>query len=542
MQVYHTVGISNIILLNTSDGRIMIMLSLMRNTLILLLSCFILYGCAVNPVTGKNELALISESQEINIGTENYVPSRQMQGGDYTVDPALSAYVNKIGQKLVAVSDRKLPYEFTVLNNSTPNAWALPGGKIAVNRGLLLELNNEAELAAVLGHEIVHAAARHGAQQMERGMMLQGALIATSIAVQGSEYSGLVVGGAQVAAGLIHTKYGRDDELEADYYGMHYMARAGYDPVAAVGLQETFVRLSENQSHNWLAGLFASHPPSRERVEANRITAASLPQGGILGQVVYRERIAALIKDQKAYESYAKGREALEKGNSSKALAYSQEAIRIEPGEGHFYALRGDVHYKENRYQEALADYNRAIELNSNYFYYYLQRGLTRKKLNQEREAHADLQASARLLPTATAYNGLGELELAAGSTQRARQYFTEAAASDSPAGRQARVSLLRLDFSRYASQYIQIRIGLNHEGYVLARVSNKAPRGIKNLRLSIEYPDMSGNSYQTTRMISTVIPAEKEYTTSLNLGPFTDAAVLNAIRIQIISADLLEQ
>jgi predicted Zn-dependent protease len=205
------------------------MLPLMRQTLILLLSFVFLYGCAVNPVTGKNELALVSESQEINIGRENYVPSRQMQGGDYTVNPELSAYVNEVGQKLAAVSDRKLPYEFTVLNNSTPNAWALPGGKLAVNRGLLLELNSEAELAAVLGHEIVHAAARHGAQQMERGMMLQGALIATSIATQSNEYGNLVVGGAQVAAGLINTKYGRDDELEADYYGMQFMARAGYD-------------------------------------------------------------------------------------------------------------------------------------------------------------------------------------------------------------------------------------------------------------------------------------------------------------------------
>jgi tetratricopeptide (TPR) repeat protein len=261
-----------------------------------------------------------------------------------------------------------------------------------------------------------------------------------------------------------------------------------------------------------------------------------------LGQGVYKERIAALVKDQKAYESYAKGREALEKGNTGKALVYSQEAIGIEPGEGHFYALRGDVHYKENRYDEALADYDRAIELNSNYFYYYLQRGLTRKKMNQEEEAYADLQASARLLPTATAYNSLGDLELAAGSSQRARQYFTEAAASDSPAGRQARAALLRLDFSRYGAQYIQIQIGLNHEGYVLARVSNKAPLGIKDLRLSIEYPDISGNTQQTTRWISTVIPADQEYTTSLNLGPFANAAVLNAIRIRIISAELLEQ
>jgi len=514
----------------------------MRKLILLLFPILFFYGCAVNPVTGKNELALISESQEINIGKENYGPSRQMQGGDYTVNPELTVYVNEIGQKLAAVSDRKLPYEFTVLNNSTPNAWALPGGKIAVNRGLLMELNNEAELAAVLGHEIVHAAARHSAQQMERGMMLQGALIATSIAVQGSEYGGLVVGGAQLAAGLIHTKYGRDDELEADYYGMQYMARAGYDPMAAVGLQETFVRLSENQSHNWLAGLFASHPPSTERVETNKATAAALPKGGSLGKIRYDERIATLKKDKPGYDSYAKGREALEKGDTGKARSYAKEAIRVEPREGHFYALRGDIHYKENRYDEALSDYNRAIELNSNYFYYYLQRGLTKKKLNQTQEAYADLQASTKLLPTATAYNGLGELELAGGSSQRARQYFTEAATSESPAGRQARAALLRLDFPRYAGEYIQIQIGLNHEGYVLAKVNNMSPLGIKDMQLAIEYPDTAGRMHQTTRWFSTVIPAGQSYTANLKVGPYPNAAVLNAIRIQIMNADIVEK
>ena len=86
------------------------------------------------------------------------------------IDPELTKYVNEVGQRLAAVSDRKLPYEFVVINNSVPNAWALPGGKIAVHRGLLIELNSEAELAAVLGHEIVHAAARHGAKGMERGI------------------------------------------------------------------------------------------------------------------------------------------------------------------------------------------------------------------------------------------------------------------------------------------------------------------------------------------------------------------------------------
>lgn len=518
------------------------MLPLLRKIFTLLVASLILYACAVNPVTGKKELALVSESQEITIGRENYGPSRQMQGGDYTVNPELTAYVSEVGQKLAAVSDRKLPYEFTVLNNSTPNAWALPGGKIAINRGLLLELQNEAELAAVLGHEIVHAAARHGAQQMERGMLLQGALLATGVAMQGSDYGNIVVGGARLAAGLIHTKYGRDDELEADYYGMQYMSRAGYDPMAAVALQETFVRLSENQSHNWLTGLFASHPPSAERVKANRNTAALLPPGGILGKSRYQERIASLKKDQKGYENYAKGREALEKGNTSAALAHAAEAIRVEPQEPLFYGLRGDILYKEERYREALADYNRAIELNNGYFYYYLQRGLARKKLNQTGEAYADLQRSSKLLPTATAYNNLGELELAAGSVLKAKEYFLEAAASDSPAGREARVSLLRLDFPGNAEKYIRIQIGLDHKGYILAKIINQTPLAVENLQLTIQYPDTSGNLHQTTRWISTVIPPNEPLTTNLNLGPYPNAAVLEAIRIQITDGKLAEQ
>src|SRR5690606_24843525 len=238
-------------------------------------------GCVINPVTGDRELALVSADQEIAIGEQQYLPSRQMQGGDYVVDRELTAYVSQVGQRLAAVSDRNLPHEFVGLNNSVPNAWALPAGKIAVNRGLLMELDNEAELAAVLGHEIVHAAARHGALAMQRGLLLQGVLVAASVATSDDDYSNLAVGAASIGAQLINQRHGRDAELESDLYGMRYMSKAGYDPRAAVSLQETFVRLSQGQGEQgWLAGLFASHPPSQERVERNRQTAAQLPMGG----------------------------------------------------------------------------------------------------------------------------------------------------------------------------------------------------------------------------------------------------------------------
>src|SRR5690606_34201620 len=260
---------------------------MLKRKLTVLLLAIGLTGCAVNPVTGKREIVLVGEATEIQLGEENYLPMRQSQGGDYDIDPALTEYVQSVGQKLAAVSDRDLPYEFTVLNNSVPNAWALPGGKIAINRGLLVELESEAELAAVLSHEIVHAAAGHSANQMERGMLLQGLVLGTAVASRDSDYGQLFVLGANVGAQLINLKYGRSAELEADHYGMRYMSAAGYDPQGAVTLQEKFVRLSEGRRENWLTGLFSSHPPSQERVQANIRTAQSLPPGGITGEDTY---------------------------------------------------------------------------------------------------------------------------------------------------------------------------------------------------------------------------------------------------------------
>jgi len=132
-------------------------LASIRATAIAAIVTIIVAGCAVNPVTGKQQIMLVGESWDLAIGKQHYAPLRQSQGGDYTIDPSVEAYVRRVGNKLAKYADKKLPYEFHVLNDSVPNAWALPGGKISINRGLLAELKDESELAAVLSHEIVHA-------------------------------------------------------------------------------------------------------------------------------------------------------------------------------------------------------------------------------------------------------------------------------------------------------------------------------------------------------------------------------------------------
>lgn len=370
-----------------------------------------LAGCAVNPVTGKRELALISKSSEIEMGRENYVPLKQSQGGSYTVDPAVVAYVQRVGQKLAAVSDRKLPYEFSVVNNGVPNAWALPGGKIAVNRGLLVELQSEAELAAVLSHEIVHAAARHSAQKIETALGLDLGLTVLGAAVSDRDERKLIIGAGSLGAVLLFQKYSRDAESEADYYGMQYMVRAGYDPQAAVELQKTFVRLSKGKNPNWLEGLFASHPPSQERVDANIKTARQLQRPGLVtGRDQYQQQIAVLKKQEPAYAKYEKGRKAFSDNKLDEALNHADKALSIEPREGLFHALKGDIYSKRQQHAQALQAYNAAIKDNPGFYYFYLQRGLTYKAQGNKTAARNDLQRSMNLLPTKSAQEALQAL------------------------------------------------------------------------------------------------------------------------------------
>lgn len=500
----------------------------------------LLAGCAVNPVTGRNELSLVSEQQELAIGTQQYAPARQSQGGDYVVDPELTAYVSQVGQRLAAVSDRKLPYEFKVLNNSVPNAWALPGGKISINRGLLTELQSEAELAAVLGHEIVHAAARHGAQSMSQGMLLQAGVLGAAVATQGTNYANLAQMGAGVGAQLITQKYGRDAERESDYYGMQYMSRAGYDPQGAVNLQRTFVKLSESKRQDWLTGLFVSHPPSRERVENNIALLANLPKGGELGVERYRARTAHLISTKTAYKAYDEGREALAKDDIAKAGHLAQQAIALEPKEGHFHALMGDVEQKNHRLQLAIKEYDKAASLNPNFFYYYLQRGKVKEQLNLSTQAQSDLERSVELLPTADAYNALGILAQKAGRLNDAKSYYSKVAGSQGDLGRQAYGALVDLDLQDNPEKYVKVTAGQDDRGRIIAQISNPTPRAVSGIVLSLQYRNAAGKVQTLQRNVNGTVAAESQQLVDLGLTGQLTAQQLKTMQVGIAGAEVV--
>lgn len=507
---------------------------------IIVLAAFLatLSACTVNPVTGKSELAGMSQEQEIKIGDENYGPMQQAEGGEYDIDPELTAYVQEIGDKLAAVSDRSLPYEFVVLNNPVPNAWALPGGKIALNRGLLTELNSESELAAVLGHEIVHAAAGHTSQRQGRTTILQTILVGATIVTSGSKYGDIAAGGANIGAELITQRYGQGDELESDKYGMKYMSLAGYDPQGAVDLQKTFVRLSEGKKSDWLSGMFASHPPSQKRVDANIATAAGLPPGGEVGV----ERFAAAMKktmDAKpAYELSEEGRKLLSDGNAEKAIEKANGAIALFPEEAHFYALRGDARLLNKEYNMAVTNYGSAIRRRDSFFYYYLQRGRAEEELKDYADAKTDLEKSNSLLPTSVAHFSLGRIAAAEGETETAIGHFEKIAGGKGDVAVAANTELAKLDISRNPHKYVLKRCDEGSNGNLVVSVKNNISLAIDNVGFVVETTDSTGRKRSEVRKIAAILEPGEVSSIDTRLGPYTDGS---RCPVRITSARIAE-
>jgi predicted Zn-dependent protease len=403
------------------------------------LATALLAACAVNPVTGKKELSLISPSQELALGAEHYPSNQQQQGGQYILDKSLQSYVNQVGQKLARVSDQpQLPYEFVVLNNSVPNAWALPGGKIAVNRGLLVLLEDEAELAAVLGHEIVHAAARHSAAAMSQQQLLGAGLAVLGAASQNTGYGDLVSLGSQLGGSAYIARYGRENELESDDYGMKYMAAAGYDPQGAVRLQRKFVELSKGSKAGGLDALFASHPPSQSRVDANIKHAGRLPKGGASNRAQYQQAIAQLKKDAAADKSYDEAQKAAANKQYDSALGLTRQAQKQQPREAAFYALEGDLLAQKKQYADARKSYDQAVQKNPGLFSNWLMRGMLSAQLKDYSAAERDLNRSLGYLQTPYAHYYLGQVYEQQGNNKSALSHYQTAAKGGGDIGTKA--------------------------------------------------------------------------------------------------------
>jgi predicted Zn-dependent protease len=230
--------------------------------------CLALADCATNPATGRRQIMLVSEAQEIEMGRE---ADREVASsmGLYP-DDGLQTYVAGLGAPLAAISERpSLPWTFRVVDDASVNAFALPGGFIYVTRGLMTHLNSEAELVSVLGHEIGHVTARHSVSQITKSQLGTLGLVAGMIvSPQLARFGDL----AQAGLGLVFMKFGRDDERQADDLGLRYMTRKDYDPREAVEVFSVLDRVGEASGQGRLPSWLSTHPAPEDR--AQRLQAA----------------------------------------------------------------------------------------------------------------------------------------------------------------------------------------------------------------------------------------------------------------------------
>jgi predicted Zn-dependent protease len=275
-------------------------------------------SCAVNPVSGKQDLVLLSESDEIALGRETNKEVLQQ----YSVyeNQALQTYVQNIGNKVAINSHRNnLVYRFTVLDSKEVNAFALPGGYIYITRGLLSYLKSEAELAAVLGHEIGHVTARHSVRQYSANQLTNIGVALGSIFIPGMNQASTQL--AQLFGAALLRGYGREHELEADRLGAEYLARTGYNPQAMLDVigvlknQEVFERevaQSEGREPRIYHGVFSTHPDNDTRLQEVVGTAQTLAEttasANYVGHEEYMSFMDKLIYGDSPREGILRGR------------------------------------------------------------------------------------------------------------------------------------------------------------------------------------------------------------------------------------------
>ena len=315
-------------------------------------------GCATSPVTGKPQLMLVSEEEEIQVDKQ-YSPLQFSSDYGTVRDKALSEYVSDVGKNISSRTHRpKMPYSFRVVNATYVNAYAFPGGSIACTRGILLDLDNEAQLAALLGHELGHVNARHTAQQMSKGAITQVFVGGLSV-LAGVAGGGLGQVAAQlgtIGAGALLASYSRDNEREADALGMEYMVKAGYDPKGMVGLMDMLRSLNKSKP-SAIELMFSTHPMSDERyatavkrAKEDYPKAASLP--------VYRERYMdnteRLRAQKEAIEEMQKGEQLMAKEKFKEAESHFRKALREAPEDYAGLVMMATCQLVQKDYREGL--------------------------------------------------------------------------------------------------------------------------------------------------------------------------------------------
>jgi len=245
-----------------------------------------LAACTTNSATGRSQWIMLSPGQEVSIG-EQASPEFIVELGGEIPSQGIRHYVNALGMRIAAVSERPdLPWEFKVVDSQVLNAFALPGGKVFISRGLLAKLKDEAMLVGVLGHEVGHTTAKHVGEQMTSQMLLAGAVAATGVAADRNDSDWLrILGvGAHVGGGLYLLKFSREHEHESDGLAFRYMTKLDYDPLAMLRVLKVLAKAAEDSPRS---SIFSTHPAPAQRVDrAAAYIRRKYPDAGLPGKYI----------------------------------------------------------------------------------------------------------------------------------------------------------------------------------------------------------------------------------------------------------------
>ena len=270
-------------------------------------------ACATNPATGERQLSFMSEEKEIALGVENDAQVRR-EMGSYD-DRALQEYVTSIGLKLAMVSVRPaLPWHFTIADVPAVNAFALPGGYIYITRGILPYLDDESQLAGVMGHEIGHVTARHAASQYSKSTLSQIGLIGAAIFAPGGPAIAQAGGSG---LGLLLLKNSRDDEAQADGLGVRYASRAGWDPAGIPRMLTTLGRIEEASDSKGVPNWLETHPQPEDRVQRVQVAVREAEAGAtkfVENRDAYLDRMKGLVWGDNPEQGIVRGSSFLHKG------------------------------------------------------------------------------------------------------------------------------------------------------------------------------------------------------------------------------------
>ncbi len=360
-------------------------------------------GCATNPVPGRTQFMTVSEQEEIQIDRQ-YSPMQFSEDFGPVQDAALNAYVSGVGRGMVPGTHRPhLPYSFRVVNATYINAYAFPGGSIACTRGILTSLDNEAELAALLGHEIGHVNARHTAEQMSKGqlsnILVGGLSTVAGVASPGLGQIAATLGG--FGAGAFLASYSRDNERQADALGTDYLVKAGYGPDGMVGLMEMLNSLHKSKP-GAIELMFATHPMSDERYQT-AVNAVRTRYSASRGLPLYRERYmdntARLRSITGAIQKMQKGDTALAAKKYSQAEAHYQTALRQAPNDYAGLVSMAKCQLIQKKYSEGVRFARQAKAAYPQEAQGHYLSGFAALNLKEYESAHQDFQTTQRLLP-----------------------------------------------------------------------------------------------------------------------------------------------